>query len=435
MGAPIREVHAREVLDSRGTPTLEAEVSAGNGAVGRAIVPSGASTGSFEALELRDADAARYMGKGVRTAVRNVAEIIAPRLRGMDVEDQKKIDETLLELDGTDNKSKLGANAILGVSIAAARAAAASRKLPLFESLGGESGTTLPVPFMNVVNGGAHADNTVDVQEFMIVPAGAPSFAEALRAGVEIFHALKSILKGRKLATAVGDEGGFAPNLRSEEEVVETLLEAIRKAGYGAGRDVVLALDVAASELFEEGKYVFKKSGRKPLDGGGMIARYEALVEKYPIASIEDGMAEADWDGWVTLTKRLGGRVQLVGDDVFVTNVERFREGIGRGAANAILIKLNQIGTITETLAAIRMARDAGYGFMISHRSGETEDTTIADLAVATNAGMIKTGSLCRTDRVAKYNQLLRIEEQLGSRARYAGYGAIKGWRQGRSSS
>jgi enolase len=339
-----------------------------------------------------------------------------------------------LELDGTENKSKLGANAILGVSMAAVRAAAAARDVPVYELLGEGKGTDLPAPFMNVINGGAHADNTLDWQEFMIVPGGLPTFSDALRAGVEIFHSLKSILKKRGLATAVGDEGGFAPNLKSEEEVIDTLLQAIEKAGYAAGAQVALALDVAASEFFADAKYVFKKSGRPTTDAATLVERYAGLCRKYPIASIEDGLAESDWDGWVELTRRLGSTVQLVGDDLFVTNVARFKEGIQKGAGNAILIKLNQIGSISETLSAIRLARESDYGYMISHRSGETEDTTIADLAVATNAGMIKTGSLCRTDRVAKYNQLLRIEEQLGARARYAGFGALKGWRPDRSS-
>ncbi len=414
----ITAVRAREVLDSRGNPTVEVDVEAG-GARGRAIVPSGASTGEREAIELRDGDARRYVGKGVLTAVGHVNGTIGPRLVGMDPAGQKFIDEVLIEMDGTPSKSKLGANAILGVSMAVARAAAAAQGKPLYEYLSFGKGVTLPVPFMNVVNGGAHADNTLDFQEFMIVPRGFPTFREAIRAGVETFHALKSILRKKGCSTNVGDEGGFAPDLRGAEEVLDTLVEAVGRAGY-AGR-IQLALDVAASELWDGGRYVFKKSDRSARTSAEMADLYERLCASYPIVSIEDGLGENDWEGWKALTKRLGGGVQLVGDDLFVTSTEILRRGIKEGAANAILIKVNQIGTITETVNAVLMAQEAKYGAMISHRSGETEDTTIADLAVALNAGMIKTGSASRTDRVAKYNQLLRIEEELGPRARYPG--------------
>ncbi|MBV8881693.1 MAG: phosphopyruvate hydratase [Planctomycetaceae bacterium] len=414
----ITSVKSREVIDSRGNPTVEVDVVA-DGALGRAIVPSGASTGEREAIELRDGDKGRYLGKGVQKAVANVNATLGPRLIGMDATGQKFIDEVMIEMDGTPTKSKLGANAILGVSMAVARAAAAAQKKPLYEYLSFGKGVTLPVPFMNVVNGGAHADNTVDFQEFMIVPRKFPSFKEALRAGVETFHTLKSILKKKGYSTNVGDEGGFAPNLKSIDEVLETLMEAIEKAGY-AGK-IQLALDVAASELWNEGKYVFKKSDKSEKTSEQMGDLYEKMCAKYPIVSIEDGLGENDWEGWKKLTARLGKKTQLVGDDLFVTNTEILRKGIKEGLANAILIKVNQIGTLTETISAVQMASEAKYGSMMSHRSGETEDSTIADLAVALNTGMIKTGSASRTDRIAKYNQLLRIEEELGSRAVFAG--------------
>ncbi len=414
----ITSVRAREVLDSRGNPTVEVDVAA-EGVLGRAAVPSGASTGEREALELRDDDKARYLGKGVLNAVRNVNEVIGPRLAGMDVAAQKMIDEVMIEMDGTAAKSKLGANALLGVSMAVARAASIGQKKPLYEYLSAGKGVTLPVPFMNVINGGAHADNTIDFQEFMVVPRRFPSFREAIRAGVEIFHALKSILKKKGCSTNVGDEGGFAPNLKTIEEVLDTLVEAIEKAGY-SGR-VQLALDVAASELWKDGVYVFKKSDQSRKTSDEMTDLYERLCARYPLVSIEDGLGENDWEGWKRHTERLGKKTQLVGDDLFVTNTEILRRGIQSGIANAILVKVNQIGTITETVNAVLLAQEARYGAMISHRSGETEDTTIADLAVALNAGMIKTGSASRSDRMAKYNQLLRIEEELGSRARFAG--------------
>jgi enolase len=414
----ITSVTSREVIDSRGNPTVEVDVVA-DGALGRAIVPSGASTGEREAIELRDGDKGRYLGKGVLTAVKNVQETLGPRLIGMDAAGQKFIDEVMIEMDGTPTKSKLGANAILGVSMAVARAAAAAQKKPLYEYLSFGKGVTLPVPFMNVVNGGAHADNTVDFQEFMIVPKKFPSFREALRAGVETFHTLKSILKKKGYSTNVGDEGGFAPNLKSIEEVLDTLMEAIEKAGYSG--KIQLALDVAASELWNEGKYVFKKSDKSVKTSDEMATLYEKLCAKYPIVSIEDGLGENDWAGWKKLTERLGKKTQLVGDDLFVTNTEILRKGIKEGLANAILIKVNQIGTITETVNAVLMAQEAKYGAMMSHRSGETEDSSIADLAVALNTGMIKTGSASRTDRMAKYNQLLRIEEELGKRAKFPG--------------
>jgi enolase len=420
----VQLIHAREILDSRGNPTLEAEVTLADGSFGRAMVPSGASTGSREAVELRDGDKARYLGKGVRTAVANVNTTIAAALKGFDAADQRGLDEKLVTLDGSPNKGHLGANALLGVSLANAHAVAASRKLPLWKYLAGDRAPQLPVPMMNIINGGAHADNNVDMQEFMVLPVGLPNFAEALRAGTEIFHALKSVLKGRGLATAVGDEGGFAPDLKSNEEAIETILVAVDKAGYKIGSEIYLGLDVASSEFFNDGAY--------HLDGEGKVLSPEELIEfyagwcaKYPILTIEDGMAEGDWDGWKKLTDRLGKTVQLVGDDLFVTNTAIFREGIDKHIANAILIKVNQIGTLTETLDAIAMADAAKYASIISHRSGETEDTTIADLAVATTATQIKTGSLCRSDRVAKYNQLLRIEEALGSSARYAGKDAF----------
>jgi len=415
----ITSVKAREVIDSRGNPTVEVDVVA-DGAFGRAIVPSGASTGEREAIELRDGDKSRYLGKGVLTAVQNVNATLGPRLLGMDATGQKFIDEVMIEMDGTPTKSKLGANAILGVSMAVARAAASGQKKPLYEYLSFGKGVTLPVPFMNVVNGGAHADNTVDFQEFMIVPRKFPSFKEALRAGVETFHTLKSILKKKGYSTNVGDEGGFAPNLKSIDEVLDTLMEAIEKAGYSG--KIQLALDVAASELWtEEKKYVFKKSDKSVKTSDEMTTLYENMCEKYPVVSIEDGLGENDWDGWKKHTQRLGKKTQLVGDDLFVTNTEILRKGIKEGLANAILIKVNQIGTLTETISAVQMAQEAKYGAMMSHRSGETEDSTIADLAVALNTGMIKTGSASRTDRIAKYNQLLRIEEELGARAVFAG--------------
>lgn len=417
----IEEVWAREILDSRGNPTIEAEVILENGTQGRAAVPSGASTGENEAMELRDGEQLRYLGKGVEKAVANVREKIGRELEGLDVLDQTLIDSTMLELDDTDNKSNLGANAILAVSLAAARAAAAFLEIPLYRYVGGANAKTLPVPMMNILNGGAHADNNVDFQEFMIVPVGAPSFSEALRVGAEIFHNLKNVLKSRGLSTGVGDEGGFAPNLASNEEAIETILQAIDKAGYKAGDDVMLALDPAASEFYTDGKYVFKKSDKRELSSDEMAAFWADWAGKYPIISIEDGMAENDWDGWINLTKMIGDKVQLVGDDLFVTNVKFLEKGIEKKAANSILVKVNQIGTLTETLDAIELARTNNMTAVISHRSGETEDTFISDLAVATNAGQIKTGSLCRSDRIAKYNQLLRIEEDLGDSAKYPG--------------
>ncbi|WP_305045309.1 phosphopyruvate hydratase [Geoalkalibacter sp.] len=417
----IKDIYAREILDSRGNPTVEVEVYLESGAMGRADVPSGASTGEREALELRDGDKARYLGKGVLKAVENVNEVIAEALIGWEASDQIGIDRKLLELDGTDFKSNLGANALLGVSLACAKAAAEEAGLPLYQYLGGANAKELPLPMMNIINGGAHADNNVDIQEFMIMPAGADSFKDALRMGAEIFHALKKVLKGRGYNTAVGDEGGFAPDLKSNEEALEVIMEAIKTAGYKPGDDVVLALDVAASELFKDGKYLLKNEKQPVKSATELIDFYEDLVNRYPIVSIEDGMAENDWDGWKQITERLGKRIQLIGDDLFVTNTKILKEGIDKGIANSILIKVNQIGTLTETLDAIEMAKRAGYTAVISHRSGETEDTTIADLAVATNAGQIKTGSLCRTDRVAKYNQLLRIEDELESVAVFRG--------------
>ena len=421
----IDQIHAREILDSRGNPTVEADVVLVGGARGRAAVPSGASTGEHEAVELRDDDPQRYGGKGVLKAVRNVNQEIARKMKGMNALDQSEVDRVLIELDGTPNKSRLGANAILAVSLANARAAANYQKVPLYCYLGGAGANTLPVPMMNIVNGGAHADNNVDFQEFMIVPIGAEKFSEALRMGAEIFHTLKSVLKKKGYATSVGDEGGFAPNLKSNEEAIETILEAIAQAGYRAGDDVLLALDPAASEFFDGKFYVFKKSDNRKLSSDQMVSFWESWAKQYPIISIEDGMAENDWDGWKTLTDALGKRAQLVGDDLFVTNTSFLRKGIERGVANSILIKVNQIGTLTETLACIDLAKTNKYTTVISHRSGETEDTFIADLAVATNAGQIKTGSLSRSDRIAKYNQLLRIEEQLGDAARYPGRGAF----------
>jgi len=417
----ITDIYAREILDSRGNPTLEVEVFTEAGVMGRAAVPSGASTGEREALELRDGDKSRYLGKGVLKAVDNVNEIIAEEITGMEVTDQVGIDQRMLDLDGTEYKSKLGANAILGVSLAVAKAAAEEAGLPLYQYIGGCNAKELPVPMMNIINGGAHADNNVDVQEFMIMPVGAGSFAEALRMGAEIFHALKGVLKGKGYNTAVGDEGGFAPDLKSNEEALEVIMEAIVKAGYKPGEEVLLALDVASSELFKDGVYTLENEKESKKTPAQMVDFYENLVNKYPIISIEDGMAENDWDGWKLMTDRLGKRIQIVGDDLFVTNPKILKEGIEKGIANSILVKLNQIGTLTETLDAIEMAKRAGYTCVISHRSGETEDTTLADLAVAVNAGQIKTGSLCRTDRVAKYNQLLRIEDELDSTALYRG--------------
>ena len=416
----IEYVHAREIMDSRGNPTLEVDVGLDGGALGRAAVPSGASTGKHEALELRDGEHTRYMGKGVHKAVSNVNDVIGPEIIDLDAIDQAYIDHMMLELDATANKSRLGANAILGVSLAVARAAAESMNLPLYQHIGGVFARTLPVPLMNVLNGGAHADNNVDIQEFMIVPVGAPNFAEALRMGAETFHALKKVLREKGYATSVGDEGGFAPNLRSNEEAVEVLLEGITRANYKPGKDVCVAIDAASTEFYENGSYVLKGENRK-LSSDGMAQFWNDWVKKYPIVSIEDGMAEDDWDGWAHLTTALGARVQLVGDDLFVTNEERLRRGIEAGIANSILIKLNQIGTLTETLQSIEVAKSAGYSCVISHRSGETEDTTISHLAVATNAGQIKTGSLCRSERVAKYNELLRIDEELGSVSMFPG--------------
>lgn len=418
----IFDIYAREVLDSRGNPTVEVEVLTESGARGRAMVPSGASTGEYEAVELRDGDKSRYLGKGVQKAVDNVNEIIAPELVGFDTTDQVGIDMAMIELDGTDNKGKLGANAILGVSIACARAAADYLEVPLYTYLGGFNARTLPTPMMNILNGGEHADNNVDIQEFMVMPVGAPTFKEALRMGAEIFHALKAVLKEKGYNTAVGDEGGFAPNLKSNEEALSTIIEAIEKAGYKPGEEVKLAMDVAASEIYDDEtkKYSLKAEG-KELTSAEMIDFFEDLVNKYPIISIEDALDENDWEGHKLITERLGSRVQLVGDDLFVTNTKKLSEGIEKGIANAILIKVNQIGTLTETFEAIEMAKRAGYTAVVSHRSGETEDSTIADIAVATNAGQIKTGAPSRTDRVAKYNQLLRIEDELADTSKYAG--------------
>jgi enolase len=418
----IVDVHAREILDSRGNPTLECEVTVASGSVGRAAVPSGASTGAHEAHELRDGEKNRYGGKGVRTAVENVRSKIAPRLLGMDAADQESLDRLMIELDGTPNKKSLGANAILGVSLAAARAAAVAQGLPLYRYLGGVGARTLPVPLMNILNGGAHADSNVDIQEFMVVPWGAPTFAEALRMGAEIFHALKSVLKGRNYSTGVGDEGGFAPSLKSNREALEMIAEAIGKTGYKLGTDVALALDSAASEFFRQGAYQLE--GKK-LSAAELADLYASWAKDFPIVSIEDPFAEDDWDGWKLFTSRLGGALMIVGDDLFVTNTERLRRGIAQGAANAVLIKVNQIGTLTETMDCVRLAHQEGYRSIISHRSGETEDSFIADLAVACDSGMIKTGSASRSDRMAKYNQLLRIEEELGLAARYAGKAAF----------
>ena len=421
----IVDVYAREILDSRGNPTVEVEVFLESGIMGRAAVPSGASTGEREALELRDGDAGRYLGKGVLKAVDNVNSVIADELIGWEVSDQAGIDRKLLELDGTETKSNLGANALLGVSLACAKAAAEEAGLGLFQYIGGANARELPLPMLNILNGGAHADNNVDIQEFMIMPVGAPSFREALRMSTEIFHSLKKVLKGRGYSTSVGDEGGFAPNLKSNEEALEVIMEAISAAGYQPGKDVLLALDVAASELYKDGSYTLANEAQPVKTPAELVAFYEDLVNRYPIISIEDGMAENDWDGWKLLTERLGRRIQIVGDDLFVTNTVILKQGIERGIANSILIKLNQIGTLTETLDAIEMAKRAGYTAVVSHRSGETEDTSIADLVVATNAGQIKTGSACRTDRVCKYNQLLRIEDELGDTARFNGRGVF----------
>ena len=417
----IQDIRAREVIDSRGNPTVEADCVLEDGSRGRAIVPSGASTGEHEAHELRDGDKKRYLGKGVLKAINNVNTVIAPELAGQDATHQSRIDQLMLTMDGTKNKEKLGANAILGVSMAVARAAAESFGLPLFRYIGGISASVLPVPMMNIVNGGAHADNNVDFQEFMIMPVGAPNFPEAVRIGAEVFHSLKKILHDAGHSTAVGDEGGFAPNLKSNQEAIDLILKAIEAAGYKPGEQVALALDAASSEFYDKGKrkYVFKKSDKSEKTAEDMVRLYAEWVGKYPIVSIEDGLAEDDWDGWQLLTRELGRKVQLVGDDLFVTNTERLAQGMGTGVANAILIKVNQIGTLTETLDAIKMAQRANYGVVISHRSGESEDTLIADLAVATNAGQIKTGSMSRSERVAKYNQLLRINEELGIQAEY----------------
>ncbi len=415
----IEQIRAREILDSRGNPTVEVDVLLTSGASGRAAVPSGASTGEHEAVEMRDGDKSRYLGKGTQKAVENVGREIAPALLGVDAADQVLIDQKMIELDGTPNKGRLGANAILGVSLACAKAAASQAGLPLYKYLGGPSARTLPVPMMNIINGGSHSDNNVDLQEFMVMPVGAATFREALRMGAEVFHSLKAVLKASKLNTAVGDEGGFAPDLGSNEEALDVIMKAIDQAGYKAGSDILLALDPASSEFYQEGRYVFHWSDGKQRSAADMVDFYASLVDRYPIVSIEDGLAENDWEGWRALTGRLAERVQLVGDDLFVTNTERLKRGIDENIANSILIKVNQIGTLTETLAAIQMATQAGYTAVISHRSGETEDTTIADIAVATNAGQIKTGSASRTDRICKYNQLLRIEEELGTQAVY----------------
>ncbi|MGN0701793.1 MAG: phosphopyruvate hydratase [Lentihominibacter sp.] len=424
--AYIEDLVAREVLDSRGNPTVEVEVLLDDGTEGRAIVPSGASTGVHEAVELRDGDKGRYLGKGTLTAVKNVNEIIADEIVGMDPFDQPGLDKLLIELDGTPNKGKLGANAILGVSLAVARAAAESIGLPLFQYLGGVNAKVLPVPMMNILNGGSHADNTVDIQEFMIMPVGAGCFREALRMGAETFHNLKKILKDRGLNTNVGDEGGYAPDLKTNEEAIQVIIEAIKQAGYEPGKDICIALDCAASEFYDEEKNVYDWKGEgRVMTAAELCAFYEDICSKYPVLSIEDGMAEDDWDGWKLLVEKIGDRVQLVGDDLFVTNTERLKRGIEEKAANSILIKVNQIGSLTETLDAIEMAKKAGFTAVVSHRSGETEDTTIADLVVGVNAGLIKTGSASRTDRICKYNQLLRIEEMLGDAAQYAGMDAF----------
>lgn len=420
----IREIKARQILDSRGNPTVEVDVTLESGAKGRAAVPSGASTGEKEAIELRDGDKKRWMGKGVSKAVANISRAIAPKLLGMEALDQAAVDGTMIDLDGTRAKSRLGANAILGVSLAVAKASAAETGLPLYRYIGGANARVLPVPMMNIINGGAHADNSLDLQEFMIMPVGATRFSEALRMATEVFHTLKSLLKKQGLNTAVGDEGGFAPDLKSNEEALSLIMQAIEQAGYRPGKDIALALDAAASEFYEKGRYVLE-ADKEEKSSENMIRYYAKLVDRYPILSIEDGLSELDWKGWRMLTERLGNRVQLVGDDIFVTNVEIFSRGIKDGIGNSILIKLNQIGTLTETLEAIELAKRSGYTAVVSHRSGETEDTTIADVAVALNTGLIKTGSLSRTDRVAKYNQLLRIEEELGAQAVYRGRRAV----------
>ena len=422
----IREIKGRQILDSRGNPTVEVDVALESGAKGRAAVPSGASTGEKEAIELRDGDKKRWMGKGVSKALTNISKAIAPRLLGMEAFDQAVVDKAMIELDGTKTKSHLGANAILGVSLAVARAAAAESGQPLYRYLGGANARVLPVPMMNIINGGAHADNRLDLQEFMIMPVGAKRFSEALRMATEVFHTLKVLLKQRKLSTAVGDEGGFAPDLQSNEEALSLIVEAIEGAGYRPGREIALALDAAASEFYEKGRYRLEAEKQPDRSSEDMIRYYARLLDRYPILSIEDGLSELDWKGWRMLTERLGDRIQLVGDDIFVTNVEIFAQGIREGIANSILIKLNQIGTLTETLETIELAKRSGYTAVVSHRSGETEDTTIADVAVAMNTGLIKTGSLSRTDRVAKYNQLMRIEEELGGEAVYPGREAVR---------
>ena len=421
----IEYVHGRQILDSRGNPTVEVDVQLSSGVMGRAAVPSGASTGVHEAVELRDGDKGVYCGKSVYKAVDNVNDIIAPEIVGMDAIYQRDLDNVMIDLDGTPNKGKLGANAILGVSLAAAKAQAEECNLPLYRYIGGVNACTLPVPMMNILNGGKHADNNADIQEFMIVPAGAESFSEALRMGTEVFHSLKALLKSKGLNTAVGDEGGFAPNLKSNEEALEFIVEAIKKAGYKPGKDLFIALDIASSEFFKDGKYVFTKSSNESFDSKGLIDLYESWIAKYPIVSIEDGLAEDDWDGWKLMTERIGDKIQLVGDDLFVTNTERLKMGIEKGVANSILIKVNQIGSLTETLDAIELAKKNKYTAVVSHRSGETEDTTIADIVVGMNAGQIKTGSASRTDRICKYNQLLRIEEELGDSAVFAGLSAF----------
>src|ERR1700744_4246288 len=421
----IAQIHAREILDSRGNPTVEADVVLADGSVGRAAVQSGASTGEHEAVELRDGDQSHYLGKGVLQAVENVESILAPELTGMDATNQRLLDATMISLDGSPNKSRLGANAILAVSMAAARASATALKVPLYRYLGGVNASVLPTPMMNILNGGAHADNNVDFQEFMVMPVGAPSFSDALRWGVEVFHTLKGVLKKRGYNTAVGDEGGFAPSVKSNVEAIEVVLEAISKAGYKPGEEIAIALDPAASEFYQDGKYVFKKSDKSAKTSDEMVKWWAKWVKDYPIVSLEDGLSEDDWDGWAALTRELGGKIQLVGDDLFVTNVQFLQEGIDKGVANSILIKVNQIGTVSETLDAIDLARRNGYTSAISHRSGETEDTFIADLAVATGAGQIKTGSASRTDRIAKYNQLLRIEDELGQTAEFLGRASI----------
>ncbi len=421
----IADVRARQVLDSRGNPTVEAEIFLDGGARARAIVPSGASTGEHEAVELRDGDETKYKGKGVLKAVENVNGEIADTVAGFDAADQRALDARMIELDGTENKGRLGANAILAVSMAAARASASAFELPLYRYLGGAGANTLPTPMMNILNGGAHADNNVDFQEFMVMPVGAPSFSEALRWGVEVFHTLKGVLKKRGYNTSVGDEGGFAPSVKSNVEAIEVVLEAIQQAGYKPGAEIAIALDPAASEFYQDGKYVFKKSDKSAKSSDDMVRFYAKWVNDYPIVSLEDGLAENDWEGWANLTKELGGKIQLVGDDIFVTNISFLQEGIDKGVANSILIKVNQIGTVSETFDAIDLARRNGYTSVISHRSGETEDAFIADLAVATGAGQIKTGSASRTDRIAKYNQLLRIEEELGGAARFLGIKAL----------